>query len=101
MQCPEMEAPLLFPGITTVSALSPTSVKIEWQVSTSKEVVGYRIYQGSDFKEEIGSVGATLNSFEIISLVSGRQYNFGVRAIDEFGREDSNLIIRPIKMPTE
>jgi hypothetical protein len=100
--CTEAEAPIEFSGVGGLEALSPTSVRVSWIAADPAIVKRYKIYQGSDFKELLATVDdAASTSMEIESLVPGRQYNFGVRAVDDVDREDRNTLIRPIIMPAE
>ena len=98
-QCTEDEEPIDFGGIKTLSSNSSSQVTMGWDAAASTEVSGYRIYQGSDFKELVGTVEANVSTFSKDNLVPERQYSFGIRAIDEFGREDKNLKILSVVMP--
>jgi hypothetical protein len=98
--CTEEEKAIDFGGITNLNADSSTKVVVTWNKSSTEGISEYAIYQGSDFKEQMGTSPASKSNFEISGLVPGRQYSFGVRAIDAFGREDKNLKIRSIVMPT-
>lgn len=99
--CSDAENPLEFGGIASLSAESSTKVTLGWTSSSSAEVESYRVYQGSDFKELMGTVNKGQMSMVIEGLVPDRQYSFGVRATDVYGREDTNLRILSIVMPHE
>lgn len=99
--CSELEPPIAFGGISDLDATATTSIILEWVESKSSEIASYRIYQGSDFKELMGTVKAGQHSMNIGGLVPSRQYSFGVRATDVYGREDTNLRILSIVMPHE
>ena len=90
--CTPVEEGFLFNGIITVEELNPTSVRLGWDPSPSSFVEGYNIYQGSDFNELLQTVDKTQTTVDVNALASGRQYSFGVRAVDAYGREDNNFI---------
>ena len=97
--CTEEETPIEFAGVKNIEALSPTSVRVTWDLSPDDFVTAYRIYDGSDFKELVTEVEATESSAVIEGRVPERQYSFGVRAVDQFDRADKNLTSRSIIMP--
>ncbi len=98
-QCLDVVQPLTFNGITRIDIVDSQSVTLNWSLASSADVVGYKIYQGSDFIESYGEAAATATTILIPELVPGRQYSFGIRAFDAFGREDNNLKILSVVMP--
>jgi hypothetical protein len=97
--CTQLEEGLSFTGVSSIEVLSSTSLKIHWLNEGKAGIESYKIYQGSDFKELVGKEPKTSDVSEVSGLVSGRQYSFGVKAVDTFGREDKNLRILSIVMP--
>ena len=97
--CTDLDPPMVFGGVASLSALSPTELLVQWTISTDVNVALYHIYQGSDFKELKGEQTKDQASKTITGLVTGRQYSFGVKGVDIYGREDNNLRILSIVMP--
>lgn len=97
--CSLDEPPIDFPGISQLVSLSSSEVKVIWVSLSDPNVVAYNTYQGSDFKELFSGAEAGESEVVIEGLVPGRQYSFGVKAVDQFGREDANLRILSIVMP--
>lgn len=97
--CTELEEPIIFQGIADLQSVGPGAIKATWLQADRNIVKGYRIYQGSDFRELVAKVGSDSTETIITGLVPGRQYNIGVRAVDQFQREDRNIRIRAIVIP--
>jgi hypothetical protein len=95
--CGPLDDLILFNGVGSLSQLSSTEVQIDWTPSLTEDVTGYVIYLGSDYSEKAMEVrGRTESKAVIDGLVRDRQYSIGVRAVDTFGREDTNLKILSI-----
>lgn len=72
----------------TTSNLSTASVILSWSASTSEDVVGYEIYNGSTL------VTSTANtSYTIIGLLESTQYTFTVKAKDAAGNLSSGISV--------
>jgi len=74
-------------------------VRLDWEISTSTDVVRYNIYwdngtgRGVDYTEPLGTVVAGSTSaltWTSPGLEDGRTYEFGVRAEDQAGNEEKN-----------
>lgn len=94
--CTNNEDPIVFGGIQTISRVSSSEVRITWNATNNSEVEKFHIFQGSDFKELVQTADASETSVNVSGLVPGRQYSFGLRAVDFFGREDENIKILSI-----
>ncbi len=99
--CTEVEAPIEFEGIKNREVLDGRTVKLNWNLADPEIVKSYRVYQGADFKELVTTVTDATGEAKVEGLVPGRQYSFGIRAVDQFGREDRNIVIRSVVMPPE
>ena len=95
-KCSTLEEALTFSGVAKLEVVDATSVKVSWTKSVSSGVNGYNVYIGSDFSELVAEVDKNQGEATITGLVAQRQYSFGVRAIDPFGRADGNLKILSI-----
>lgn len=98
--CTQYEKKLEFAGVETIEVVSNTSVRIIWNLPPQgQDIDGFQIFVGSDFSELVGSAAADATEYIVTGLAPGRQYSFGVSAIDAFERQDDNLKIRSIVMP--
>lgn len=79
-----------FVGIAAVASPDTGVAEISWVKSTNTTVAGYRVYVGTDFKTQVASVSADKSTASISGLAIDSSQNFGVRAFDQYGREDSN-----------
>lgn len=89
--CPEIPYVEGFDGIKSATAVGTGSVTIDWDAPTSsKDIVGYGIYQGENLDTLRTSVKSTKLSTTIADLPVDTNITIGVRAVDKYGRVDSN-----------
>jgi hypothetical protein len=110
--CTEDEEPIIFGGITMTSAVDATSSRLEWVNPDNPAIIGFIVYRGSSLKEQVESdafAGVELvpgpisgeqiipsdASQVIITGLVGDNHLFTVRAVDRFGREDTNIATWP------
>jgi formylglycine-generating enzyme required for sulfatase activity len=94
------ESPLgNFTGIKNAESNDTGSVDIFWDEAPSNsnyKVAGYNIYVGANFSQLKATSPTGTSSKRILNLIPDELLQFGVRVVDEFGREDSNLKIFPV-----
>jgi hypothetical protein len=73
-----------FAGVSSVTAIGGTSLKIQWTLATNTTATGYRIYEmGTDGTlTAIASVSSSTTSYNHASLTAGTFHNYVVRAFD-------------------
>ena len=73
-----------FSGVSSVTALGSTSLRIQWSLATDTSVTGYRIYEmGTDGTlTAIANVSSSTTSYNHSSLTAGTFHNYVVRAFD-------------------
>lgn len=98
-RCTVAEEKITFGGISSIQEVNQTTVRVSWDIPTDNdEISGYQVFVGSDFSELIASAEVDESVVEITGLAAGRQYSFGVSAVDAYGRKDDNLKILSIVM---
>lgn len=97
--CTASEGDFTFDGLVDLSSPAQGTIKLDWTASTREDVAGYRIYIGTKFKELVAQVdGRDVQSYEVNDLLHAVVYAFGVRAVDIYGREDSNEVVRSFEL---
>jgi len=73
-----------FSGVSSVTALGSTSLRIQWTLATDTSVTGYRVYEmGTDGTlTAIANVSSSTTSYNHSSLTAGTFHNYVVRAFD-------------------
>ena len=79
-----------FTGIAAAVSMLSGQAVITWTPSSNINVTGYNIYQGSGMAVKITSAQPSVSSAVVSGLVPGQTIVFGVRAHDQYGREDDN-----------
>lgn len=98
--CTPDEQTFDFVGVKEVRMISGTNdVRVSWDLLDKDFISGYKIYQGSDFTELVNVAAIDVNELVVEGLISGRKYSFGVRAFDEYNREDGNFKALSIVIP--
>lgn len=88
-----------FDGIQTAYNVNGTSIQINWNLSTSKNIIEYNVYQVTDNStlRLIGITNATTNLYVHSSLTSGKLYQYLVRAVSSSSiTDDNNNIVSAI-----
>lgn len=98
-------APKMPDKITSLKALSSTSVKIEWTAVTKAETYNVEYTTNVDYfdsSEEVQSITVSTNHAEITGLEAGHTYVFRVKAINEHGESGwrGNPTIKLGEIPT-
>jgi alpha-tubulin suppressor-like RCC1 family protein len=82
----------VFAGATSATALTATSIQIQWSLASNLDVVGYRIYQvGADGNlTGIANQSAASTTYTHSNLTPGETYLYIVRAVNNQNTEDGN-----------
>ena len=90
---PSYAPPLEAPANLTVAATSATSARLEWK-DQSEDETGFRIQArtGGDIWKVVDTVTADRQSVEITGLKREGRYTFRVRAYNDLGGTDSDLV---------
>ena len=86
-------APLPASGFT--AQLTNGGVRVEWDPSPSPDVARYRLYWNGavgaiNYQMPITTISHPTRAFALTSLPAGGTYQFGLRAIDRAGNEETN-----------
>jgi hypothetical protein len=73
------------------------SVTISW-LNAGSIAKSYRIYQGGDLSKLLETVGSEMTSKKLTGFAPNTYYEFGVRLVDKFGREDPNTKTISVKI---
>jgi hypothetical protein len=93
------------PTNVAIGSVSPTSVRLIWEFSTSSGVTGYNVYRATTSggqPTKLGSVTADVFSFTDNTVVGGQTYFYVVTAFNSNNVESvaSNQVFTPIAVAT-
>jgi hypothetical protein len=93
-----------FGGVTAVAPVSPTALLVTWDdarsASTPPERMRYAVFVGSagspiDFTKPIATTDPGA-SFVYLKQLQAKPYDVTVRAVDEAGRTDDNVVVKSL-----